>query len=178
MAKNFAQYDFENRAEFNRILKKASSQIQDLRFPMGEIARDFYQSEKVIFQLKSPGGYPDFKNLASRQNKLRAVGFLYPLLKRKGRLERSITQKGAKDNITIITKKNVVVGTRTPYAGFLQDGTRFMKARRFVFIGPESSSFASKDRARGGGRLTRWSNIIEVYVRRVLEANKIPTRRI
>lgn len=173
MATGFVKYDFENRQIFLSSIERAAKKVSDLRFPMGEIARDFYESEKVIFNLKSPGGFPDFKNEKSRRQKIREVGFQYPLLKRSGRLERSITQKGAPGNITILGKQSVVVGTKIKYGGFLQEGTKFMEARRFVFVGPESRVFAGRDRQNRGGRLTRWTNILEVFVERVLEAQGI-----
>jgi len=177
MAESLIQYDFENRKEFQQILKNAASQISDLSFPMGEISRDFYISERAIFKLQSPGGFPDFKNERSKKQKLSEVGFLYPLLKRSGKLEKSITEEGSPGNITKITSRDATVGTNISYAKFHQNGTRLMSARRFVFIGPESRAFSQKDRQKGGGRLTRWSNIIENYVQVVLKNQGFETKR-
>lgn len=166
----FIQYDFENRVAFQNTIKKAAKLVGDLRFPMGEISRDFYKSEKAIFQLSSAGGFPDFKNARSRNQKLREVGFTYPLLKRSGKLERSLTEPNATGSINIISKRDVIIGSSVKYIVHFQFGTKFMAARPPVFIGPESKAFAARDRANKGGRLTRWTNIIESYVQAVLNA--------
>lgn len=175
MAEPFAKYDFENRKRFKAAIDRARKKVGDLRFPMGEIARDFYESEKFLFQLKSKGGFADLKP-ATKNTKLRTVGFVYPILKRTGKLEKSITKAGSPGNITIINRSSVVVGSKVSYAPYHQEGTKVIPQRRFVFIGPESRAFNQKDRQKKGGRLTRWTNIIEVYVQRVLAAQGIPAR--
>ena len=163
--KGFIQYNFENAQAFQSSLDKALSKISDLRFPLNLIADDFYKSEKAIFQLKSPGGYKDLKPKTKIQ-KQKKFGFIYPILKRTGILERSITRKGAPGNITIITKTTLTVGTSVPYGIFHNSDKPRKKIpqRKFVFIGPESRAFNAKDRGKGGGRLTRWTNILERFV--------------
>lgn len=149
-------------------LTAAAEKVDDLRFPLGEISRDFYKSEKAIFQLGSAGGYDDFKNKKSRAQKLKAVGFEYPLLKRSGRLEKSITGPSARGSINLIGRKNLVIGTSIKYGAYHQYGTKNMSQRPFVFIGPESKEFAADEQF--SGRITRWTNIIERYVEAVLKA--------
>jgi len=167
----FIEYDFVNRLAFTDLIDKAVDQIGDLRFAMGEIARDWFKSNNVIFQLQSAGGWSDFKNEASHRAKINAVGFDYPLLMRDGLLAASLTNPRHPYAINIPSKFDVVVGTTVEYAIHHQFGTKFMDARPPVFIGPESKAFASKDQANKGGRLTRWTNIVEGYVQRVLDAN-------
>lgn len=166
--KAFIQFNFENKKAFQAAIDKAVKKVADLRFPMGEIARDFYKSEKAIFQLKGPGGYPDFKSEKSRMQKIKEVGFEYPLLRRSGRLEKSITSPNAEGSILIIGKNSVTIGTSIKYAIFhnSDDPRSKIPQRKFVFIGPESKEFQS--RQEFGGRLVRWTNIIEGYVQAVM----------
>ena len=86
----FIKMNIENLKAFQATLTKASKQVADLSFAMGEIARDFYKSEKAIFQLKSPGGFPDLAESTKKQ-KTRLGIPLYPILKRSGKLEASVT---------------------------------------------------------------------------------------
>lgn len=164
--KGFVRLNNVNHAAFNSALKGAAKKISDLRFPLGEISRDFYKSEKAIFKLGGPGAYPDFKTDKSKQAKIDAGFQPYPLLKRTGVLEKSITTPNAKGSINIIGRKNLVIGTAIRY-GIYHDSDAPRKKipqRKFVFIAPESSGFPSSV----GGRLVRWQNIIEGYVAEVL----------
>lgn len=61
MVKVTASYSPENDARFRAMLANASQVSQDLRVPFGLISRDFYRSEKAIFQLKGPGQFPPFQ---------------------------------------------------------------------------------------------------------------------
>jgi len=166
--KAFINFNFENKLKFEAALKKAGKEVEDLRFPLGEIARDFYKSEQAIFKLKSAGGYPDFKSEKSRMQKIREVGYEYPLLRRTGKLRRSIIGPKAEGSIFILGKKSVVIGTSIKYAAFhnSDEPRGKMPQRKFVFIGPESRQFSGNDQI--GGRLVRWVNILEGYVEAVL----------
>lgn len=57
----FVSYSVVNDKAFNENVKRASALVKDLRPAFKVIANDFYLSQKAIFKLKSPGGYPDFK---------------------------------------------------------------------------------------------------------------------
>lgn len=161
--------NIENLNAFRATLKKAARDVGDLTFAMGEIARDFYKSEKAIFQLKSPGGYPDFKSEKSRQAKIKAVGFDYPLLRRSGKLERSVTSPSAEGSHLKIGMTFVEIGSNIKYGIFHNSDLprKKMPHRKFFFLGPESRQFgANKD---FGGRPVRWKNIVEGYVDAVLK---------
>lgn len=164
----FIHMNIKNHAAFIGTLQKAAKQVDDLRFPMGEISRDFYKSEKAIFQLSSPGGYPDLAESTKKQKKRLGIP-LYPILKRSGRLEASITGPGAEGSINIIGRKSLIIGTAISYGIFHNSDEPRSKIpqRKFVFIGPESREFAG--RQEFGGRLVRWNNIITKYVEAVLK---------
>jgi phage gpG-like protein len=163
--------NIENLNKFRATLKKAADKVSDLSFAMGEIARDFYKSEKAIFQLKSPGGYPDLAESTKRQKKRLGVP-LYPILKRSGKLEASVTSPSAPGSHLKIGKTFVEIGSTIPYANFHNSDLprRKIPQRKFFFLGPESRQFGA-NRAFGG-RPVRWKNIVEGYVKAELERLK------
>lgn len=174
----FIKYNIENKQAFNSVLKKAADQVSDLRFPLGEISRDFYKSERAIFLLKGPGGYTDL-NKQYKKEKMRAVGFVYPILKRSGRLEKAATSPNAPGSINRIGKKDLIIGASVMSKGkkpidivSVHDSDSDRKKipqRKIIFIGPEVKAFHAKDRQNKGGRLTRWGFIVERYVQTVLK---------
>jgi len=170
--KAFIKMTLDNALAFESAIHKAVKKCIDLSEPFDIIADDFYKSEQAIFNLKSPGGYRDFKSEKSRQSKLRAVGFAYPLLKRSGRLQRSVTQRGDGEGILRINSKYMIIGTSVPYGIFhnSDEPRKKIPQRKFLFIGPESREFANKQWA--GGRLVRWVGTIEGHVAAVLKDMK------
>lgn len=145
MGLGFTSYSVDNDKKFDRAINRALSAVNDLSVPLNDIANDFFISRKAIFKLNGPGAYPDFKNARSERQKVKAVGFDYPLLKRSGRLEASITVRGNVDNVAKIGEKSAELGTDVPYGKFHQEGTRNLPQRKFLFIGPEGPKFASSD---------------------------------
>ena len=171
----FIKYNLENAAQLQKIIKSAADRIGDLRFAFGEISRDFYKSQKAIFQLKGPGGYKDL-NPTYKTQKKNAVGFAYPILKRSGKMARAATNPQAPGAINKISKKELLIGASRNVNGVdvaevhNSDAPRKkIPQRKFIFIGPEVSWFHQRDRQQKGGRLTRWGNIIEGYAQEVLK---------
>ncbi len=163
----FTSYEVDNDKVFAAALKRAGKLVNDLRIPLTSIRSNFYRSQKSIFNLKSKGKYPDFASEASRMQKIRAVGFDYPLLKRSGDLEKSTTTPNHPNSISkVIGKKTLIIGTSLPYAIFHQsDKPRTtLPLRKFLFIGPEAKQFANNNQI---GRLSRWTRILEDYVLKV-----------
>lgn len=173
------QYNFVNNTEFQGVLKSAIKQIGNLKWALQRISEDFYISEKAIFQLKSRGGYTDLDDVYAKR-KQKKFGFTYPILKATGRLEKAITSKNSPDSINIVGKQTLIIGEKTGYGIYHNSNKTPRKKipqRMFVFIGPESRWFASKDRAKGGGRLTRWTATIEGYMERVMTSKGFQSRR-
>jgi phage gpG-like protein len=178
----FISYTVENDEAFQKALEKAFKETGDLTLPLRAIARDFYKSQRAIFQLKSSGKYPDYTgpkvkdtwktpgrpemrtrdgSLTAYQNyKKKRFGFIYPMLKASGALEASTTSESGPDSIFEITPNSLTIGTGLPYAAFHQFGTSKMPMRKFLFIGPEAPENVSATR----GRLDRWLKIIEDHV--------------
>jgi hypothetical protein len=166
----FTSYSVDNDNAFKAALEKASKSIDDLRIPFTLIAADFYRSQAAIWKLKSPGKYPDLSK-AYKPKKLKAVGFIYPILKRNGYLEIAASVQGGSGNITRIEAKSLTMGVddgTVPYAKYHQsDETRKkIPLRKFLFIGPEAISFASSEQV---GRLERWMGILNEFMAQKLK---------
>lgn len=163
----FTSYSVDNDKKFRNKLAKVLKQTSDLTIPLTLISKDFYKSEKAIFMLKSPGLYPD---LSARYKKVKQkkVGFLYPILKRSGALEQSVTDPTDSQAINQILNKNtLVIGTKVPYAVFHQSDAprKRLPLRKFLFIGPEAPRFAINETK---GRLERWTGILEGFLKQTL----------
>lgn len=158
----FTSYSIDNDNEFAAALNKAKAKVKDLRIPFKEISDDFYKSQKAIFQLQSPGKYDDLdEDYKDRKQKL--YGFVYPILKASGRLERSVTSANGEGAINIITKSVLGIGTTVKYGVYHQSDSPRNKIplRKFLFIGPEAPRFANSDQK---GRLERWLGILNGYI--------------
>lgn len=155
-------YEIDNDKKFQSALIRAKAVTDDLSVPLGLISKDFYKSERAIFLLKGPGQYPDLKE-STKAQKLRLGFSVYPILKRTGRLEGSVTNPSHPDAVNqIINKRTLVIGSTVPYGVYHQSDAPRSKIplRKFLFIGPESR-FANSDQQ---GRVGRWLNILNSYV--------------
>jgi phage gpG-like protein len=167
VAEAVTSYSVDNDRKFRDALKRAQDAVGDLRVPFGLILADFYRSEQAIFKLQSAGQYPDFKNGGpeSRYAKLKekTVGFKYPLLFRSGKLAASLLSKDATGSVAIVGQASLIIGTTIAYGIYHQSDAARKKIpqRKFLFIGPEASKFATSDQQ---GRPARWMNILNDYV--------------
>lgn len=172
MAESFTSYQVDNDRSFRDALKRAAAVSQDLRVPFGLILQDFYKSQQAIFKLQGPGQYPDFKNGGPNSKyaikKQAEVGFKYPLLVKSGSLAASLLGPNNRGSISKITSLSLTVGTSIPYAIYHQSDKPRSKIplRKFLFIGPEASKYATSEQM---GRLQRWNNIMNDYVLRKLK---------
>lgn len=161
----FTSYSVDADNAFQRALEQAKANVEDLRPAFSEIARDFYKSQKAIWQLKGPGRYPDL-NEKYKIAKKKDVGFVYPILKRTGKLEKAASQNNAPGNITVIGRQSLLMGVYDsviPYAKYHQSDEERSKIplRKFLFIGPEGKT---PDNDQLKGRVQRWTSILEVWV--------------
>ncbi len=131
--------------EFQKAVLKARGEVGDLTIPFTLIAKSWFQSNSFIFKVTgSSGKYVDL-SAKYKAWKLRTAKFIYPVLRLSGDLEKSITDATDKNAISIIiNKRSLFLGTKVPYAGWLQEGTKNkdgsvkMPARPPVLIGAES----------------------------------------
>lgn len=158
-------YFVTNDRDFAAAVNRAAKITDDLRVPLTLISKDWFQSQKAIFQLRGPGQYPPLKDPNAKKRRL---GFDYPLLRGETRaLERSVTRPRDPNAISrILNKKVLILGTQVEYGVFHQEGTKTIPVRKFVFIGPEAPRFA---RGRQVGRLQRWIGIMESFIDQKLE---------
>lgn len=176
---SFTSYEVDNDKAFEKAINRAREAVGDLTLPFNLISDDFYKSQAAIFNLKSPGQYPDFGGInptperteKAKKAKQRRAGFIYPLLVgREQRIKQSTTRPDHPEAINKIDKGRVlVIGTTVPYAVYHQsdDGRTVMPQRKFLFIGPEAPKFANSQQQ---GRLERWLRILQDYVESVFEA--------
>lgn len=197
MVKVTASYVPENDARFRKMLSDASEVVQDFRLPFGLISRDFYKSERAVFQLKGPGQYPPFtskgqtyrvqykqdgvgvKKLTPKQQydlqktpyqqrKLKKFGFDYPLLVATGKLAASITQPNAPGSVNVIGPLSMILGTTIKYGIYHQSDDPRKKIPLRKFV------FIGPEAAQFAtsdqmGRLERWLNYVNDYVVKALQ---------
>lgn len=108
------------------------AEFQDFKFALEEVTRSYLKENRKNFILKGTGKYAPLSPKYAAQ-KSRKFGPL-PILVVDGRLRDSVTDRQNQDSIRQVTKNIAVIGTRTPYAGFIQTGTNKMPARPFLFF--------------------------------------------
>lgn len=172
MPGSFTSYSLLNDQIFAAAVKKAGEEIKDLTIPFGFILKDFYRSEAAIFALKSEGAYPAISDAyGARKQKLK--GFKYPLLFFSGKLAASVLGPSAEGSVAIITPGSMIFGTNVKsdkganYPLMHQLGGSKLPMRKFLFIGPESTT-ANDDQK---GRLQRWLGYVNDYVQARARAN-------
>jgi hypothetical protein len=153
-------------------VREAQRSVGDLTEPLTEIANDWLRTNRLLFQVSGPGPWADLSGGRSRRDakgrfrspnggykaaKLKRWGFVYPILRASGRLERSLTEPGNPEGlIEIENGTNLRLGTRVTGAGganypaFLQHGTSTMPARPFLEI-PQLS-------------IQRWKLILRTFI--------------
>jgi hypothetical protein len=159
----FTSYNVDNDRKFRNAIDQALTQVNDLTIPLTLITKDFFRSQRAIWNLKGPGQYPDLAE-STKKSKLMAGIPVYPILKRTGALEKSMVNPSDSNAVAqIVNRKGLILGTRVAYGVYHQsDRPRGpIPLRKFLFIGPEAPRFASSDQM---GRLDRWLNILNGYV--------------
>lgn len=168
--------------EIEKALQRAKAAGINLTLPFTLIAKSWFRANRSIFTLKGPGKYPDLGGLTpkatvsekskktreerAKQQKLMAVGFLYPLMRREGVLEESLTNPAGSNTVNLILNKNtLIMGTKVAYAFYHQaKGSRKkMPFRPIVFTGAEQIAPTEIRNAS-----TRWINTIDDYMQQVL----------
>lgn len=166
-----ANYTVDKNKQFQKALNEAQKAVGDLTIPLTLIAKDWFKGNRAIFSLKGPGKYPDLMP-KTKAAKKKHVGFVYPILEATGRLSASLTQPTNENAVNqIVNRTQLFLGTRLHYANYLQYGTKHMKPRPMVFIGPESKEFSDvKDIVQ---RQTIWTKILQDYVVQVSKVSGV-----
>jgi phage gpG-like protein len=181
MGREFVSYSVDNDMKFRKAVAAARDAVKDLTIPLTLIAKDFFKSERAIFQLSGPGLYPDLSTKpffafweqgelrreypgGYKEYKQAKAGFVYPILKLSGALERSLTDPTDSNAVNFIVNKNtLIVGTRLQYAIYHQSDAPRTKIplRKMLFVGPEAPRWAVGDQV---GRLERWLGILNGFL--------------
>lgn len=140
--------EIENADKVVNILNNVKKTAKDMRPYYEAIISDYFKSNEALIFSASPGKYADLKP-KTKDQKQRKFGFVYPMLVSSGRLKESMTNRGSSEAIVRMNKLNLELGTKTPYASYLQDGTSKMEARPPVLIDV-------------GGRQKRWERILKL----------------
>lgn len=161
------KFAFDPDSEFSKKLDEVYTATGDLTIPLGLMAAQWYKGNNSIFALKGPGRYEDLSD-KYKKSKMKAVGFIYPILMRTGRLADSITDESSAEAIHRIYNKNtLILGTRTPYAIYHQSDLPRKKIpyRPFLFVGVEQ--IAPNDIQQN--RLKNWMKTLDSYMSSVLK---------
>jgi phage gpG-like protein len=134
------QYVVDADKQFQKAIKDALKQVNDLTIPFKLITKSWFKGNEFLFKAPyNPSRYTDLTENYKKQKK-KAVGFIYPILRRSGLLEESITDPSSGNSINlIINGKTLVLGTKVPYAAKHQFGEK-VPARPFLLIGGEQTA--------------------------------------
>lgn len=132
MVAGFTSYKIENDEQFRANLNSAIKSVGDLRFPLGEISRDIFKTTNQNFTLKGDGKYPSLSKIYKKRKQREVPNA--PILVYSGDLRDSVTGTGNSDTIRVIGKQSLLQGTKIKYSSFIQEGTKKMPARKFLFI--------------------------------------------
>lgn len=147
--------------KFGERLKAALTAVDDLSIPLELIKESWFKSNRAIFALGGPGKFEDL-SASYKKQKARKVGFVYPILRLSGRLERALTQPGDTNSVArVIDKRSLTLGVTPsdPIFNYVHFGTRKMKARPFVLLGAEQVAPPELNM-----RVEAWRKLITDYV--------------
>lgn len=165
-------WELQNQKDFALALRRYEQVASDFRPAFIAIASDFYRSNRKLFTLQSAGLYQDLapvpsgtppttSNYKDQKAARSRTGSPYPILVGETRrLSQSILGRNNRDSVFFLGRKELIMGTSTPWAKYHQsdDPRRVIPQRKIIFIdgGPADKS---KDSSIAGRR-ERWLNII------------------
>lgn len=177
-----------NDLEFQTTLTRIGEKISDFRKPFNLISNHWYRGNRKIFALKSSGLYPGYggfnptekitfrgqpttRREAAEVTKSEKWGFIFPMLRRSGVLEKSISNKNAAFAEFFVGRQELVMGTNVSYAKFHQSDRprKVIPQRKIIFIDGGPGEIA-KD-ALINGRSEVWGDILNTYAADVLSGD-------
>lgn len=125
-------FSIENE-EILGLISGAIEDFDDLSFEFGEIARSIAKYNRTNFILKGYGKYAPLSEAYAKWKRKHFPG--QSILVRTGRLRDSVTDatRPSRDTILQVTKNSMAHGTKVPYGSYIQNGTKRMPARPYLF---------------------------------------------
>ena len=156
-----------NYAEFEAKVKRALAVVGDLTPAFVSVASDWYRSNEQAFIVDDgPGQYEDLSETYKGQ-KIRRLGYAYPILKYSGRLQNSVVVANSGDSVREITPKSMILGTNVDYGIYHQSsGPREKMPYRPFLINKDLQGSHMHIYSAG---IMRWNRIIETFVTRQIQ---------
>lgn len=162
------KFEVDPDKQLQKALQKAAEEVKDLTIPLGLITQSWFKSNRAIFAVSGPGKYTDLSEVYKVRKK-KEVGFIYPILRKSGALEQSITKPGDSNSIAVlINKTTLILGSKIPYGPNHQFG-KTVPQRPWVLVGAEQTAPPELNRRR-----LAWIEIISDYVlQKAAQAGKV-----
>lgn len=120
----------DGQRKFDGAFRVLTEGLSDFRPVWPEVELQFFRAELEQFNSEGARGGARWQPLSARYAKQKAKKYPgAPILVLTGRLKRSLTVIGGADSVRIAEPLSLTLGTRTPYAGYHQQGTKRMPAR-------------------------------------------------
>lgn len=158
-------YNIENDREFKEALGRAAKQVGDLSVALKIIRDDWVKSNKAQFSLKGSGQYPPLSPKYATRKATTHPGA--PIMVKSGRLRDSLSKRsGTFDSIRRVGKLSMILGTKTPYGIYHQEGApaNNLPVRKILFLDPEGRT----NDTRTSNKVKRWINVLEEHVEKQL----------
>ena len=165
--------------EFKKALTRAQKKVSDLTIPLTLISQSWYKTNMALFAFSNKGPFKDLSPRYQKQKK-REHGFIYPILKASGKLEKSLTNPTDPNTIaSILNRKQLIIGTKVTnddgvaYPSVLNFGSKKRKipARPFMVIGTEKGKWSKSTHIKR--RLKLWIETLDDYVKKSLDKKGI-----
>lgn len=163
------------KGSFKAAINRASKRTSDLTIPLKLITQSWYKTNKALFAFTTKGPFDDLSENYQKQ-KQKKHGFIYPILKASGKLERSLTEPSDSDTIaSILNKKQLILGTKVtslkgvPYPSLLNFGNpkTNLPARPYMVIGTGKGKWSKSLHIQR--RLKLWIELLDNYVKNSFE---------
>jgi phage gpG-like protein len=114
-------FNLQSKDAENLLAKFARVRVSSIKPMLDDIARTYRQFRKGTFKQKGGGKWADLAD-STKKYKTRILGSPYPILVLSGNLEASYTKKSNPQNISIIRKNSLTVGSSVDYARRHEEG--------------------------------------------------------
>jgi len=130
-------FEVEGIKQLDQELGIMAGNIKDLRPAWQDIDKDFTEGESGIFGNEGAyDGWARWKAIDPAYASWKtAHGFDSKILHRTGRLRMSLTNRHSQDHEFKMTRMNMVMGTKVPYAAYHQRGTKHLPKREPIRVG-------------------------------------------